>query len=253
VGTARLLTIPISHYCEKARWALECAGIGYVEEPHIQGAHQLAARRAGAGKTVPVLVTADGEVIAESAAILDYADRRVAPEARLFAPGAEGARARALAAGWNARLGVDGRRWMYAQIAPVREVAATMDLTGVPRWERMAFRSALPVLMWGINRHINVRPEVVAQSLRAVRESFDAVGALLSDGRQYLCGERFGGADLTFAALAAALVLPLEYGTKLPVVEDLPAGWAAEVVRLRTHPAGAFALRMYRDERRQTV
>ena len=43
----RLVTIPISHYCEKARWALERAGIGYREEPHVQGIHQLAARRAG--------------------------------------------------------------------------------------------------------------------------------------------------------------------------------------------------------------
>ena len=28
----RLLTIPISHYCEKGRWALERAEIDYVEE-----------------------------------------------------------------------------------------------------------------------------------------------------------------------------------------------------------------------------
>ena len=28
----RLVTIPISHYCEKARWALERAGIRYREE-----------------------------------------------------------------------------------------------------------------------------------------------------------------------------------------------------------------------------
>lgn len=29
---SRLLTIPISHYCEKARWALEHAGIPYRED-----------------------------------------------------------------------------------------------------------------------------------------------------------------------------------------------------------------------------
>ncbi len=33
----RLLTIPISHYCEKARWALDRAGLDYVEERHVQG------------------------------------------------------------------------------------------------------------------------------------------------------------------------------------------------------------------------
>ena len=32
----RLITIPISHYCEKARWALEWSQIPYVEEKHLQ-------------------------------------------------------------------------------------------------------------------------------------------------------------------------------------------------------------------------
>jgi glutathione S-transferase len=29
--TIRLLTIPISHYCEKARWGLERLGLAYHE------------------------------------------------------------------------------------------------------------------------------------------------------------------------------------------------------------------------------
>jgi glutathione S-transferase len=65
-GVLRLVTIPISHYCEKARWALERAGLAYREEPHVQRIHRLAARRAGGGATVPVLVTPDGvSLIAE--------------------------------------------------------------------------------------------------------------------------------------------------------------------------------------------
>src|SRR5438270_7830337 len=56
----RLITIPISHYCEKVRWALERAGMAYREERHVQGVHRLAARRAGGGITVPVLVTPEG-------------------------------------------------------------------------------------------------------------------------------------------------------------------------------------------------
>ena len=47
----RLVTIPISHYCEKARWALERAGIAYREERHATarrlGQDPPAAARAG--------------------------------------------------------------------------------------------------------------------------------------------------------------------------------------------------------------
>src|ERR1700728_3679182 len=62
MDTLRLITIPISHYCEKARWALDRVGLPYREERHVQGIHQLAARRAGGGVTVPVLVTPDGPI-----------------------------------------------------------------------------------------------------------------------------------------------------------------------------------------------
>ena len=44
----RLITIPISHYCEKARWALDRAGLAYREERHVQGVHQVVSKRAGA-------------------------------------------------------------------------------------------------------------------------------------------------------------------------------------------------------------
>lgn len=71
----RLVTIPISHYCEKARWALERADLEYREERHIQGVHRLAARRAGGGVTVPVLVTPQGS-IGESALILAWVTQR---------------------------------------------------------------------------------------------------------------------------------------------------------------------------------
>ena len=63
---ARLVTIPISHYCEKARWALDRAGIAYREERHVQIVHRVASRRAGGGGTVPVLVAPEG-VFAQSA------------------------------------------------------------------------------------------------------------------------------------------------------------------------------------------
>ena len=45
--------------------------------------HRIAARRAGGGTTVPVLVTAEG-VFAQSEWIVRYADAHLPPELRLF-------------------------------------------------------------------------------------------------------------------------------------------------------------------------
>jgi glutathione S-transferase len=78
----RLVTIPISHYCEKARWALERAGLPYREERHVQGIHRFASRRAGGGGTTPVLVTPEGS-LGESEEILLWVDERTPPDRRL--------------------------------------------------------------------------------------------------------------------------------------------------------------------------
>ena len=112
----RLITIPISHYCEKARWALQRAGLRYREERHIQGVHRLAARRAGGGVTVPVLVTPEG-AIGESGEILAWIDARLAPERRLFPlEPAERQEVDALCARFDAELGPKARRLIYVHM-----------------------------------------------------------------------------------------------------------------------------------------
>ena len=84
---------------------------------------------------------------------------------------------------------------------------------------------------------------------RAVQREFDAVAARLEDGRRYLCGDPFTAADLTFAALAAPAIAPPEYGAPLPAPDEMPAEMAAGVRAFRAHPAGAFACRLFREER----
>src|SRR2546428_1022186 len=78
-----LITIPISHYCEKARWALDRAGIGYRERAHLQLIHRIAARRAGGGTAAPRPICAEGG-LSESAAILAYPDPQAPAASRTY-------------------------------------------------------------------------------------------------------------------------------------------------------------------------
>ena len=55
---------------------------------------------------------------------------------------------------------------------------------------------------------------------------------------------------LTFASLAASVLMPPEYGVPLPQPEELPVAMGAVVREFRAHPAGEHALAMFRDERR---
>jgi glutathione S-transferase len=249
----RLITIPISHFCEKARWALERAGLDYAEERHVQGIHRIAARRAGGGTTVPVLVT-DAGVLAESEDILRHADERLDEGARLF-PAEEPLRSEVLALcrELDEGLGPDGRRLMYAHMLPLKGPMLRVNNQGVPAWEARAMSALWPLATrWG-RRELAIRPDSVPVETGNVRRAFERIAERLADGRPHLCGERFTAADLTFASFAAAVLVPPEYGVRLPQPGELPPHIARDVVAMREHPAGAYAMELFRTERRRRV
>jgi glutathione S-transferase len=247
----RLVTIPISHYCEKARWALERAGLDYAEERHVQGIHRIAARRAGAGPTVPVLVAKEG-VFGESEQILEYADASLPEHLRLFPaePSLNG-EVRKLSRGLDEGLGPEGRRVMYAHMLEQRRLMMRVNCQGVPTWERAALAALWPAMVRLGKRALGIGSETVQRDEASVRKAFDAIAARLSDGRRYLCGDRFTAADLTFAALSAAVLVPTEYGVALPQPEQLPPYLAEKVQAFRDHPAGSYALGLFHEERRR--
>jgi glutathione S-transferase len=249
----RLVTLPISHYCEKARWGLDRAGVEYREERHVQGIHRIYSRRAGGHGTLPVLVTPEGS-LAESEEILIWADQRTAPEGRLFpAGGEERERALALCRRYDRELGPRGRRLIYVHMLPQRDLVIRFNDLGVPGWEDGLLRHTWPVMTRFVARALDIRPGVEAEDEPAVWREFDFTAELLAEGGPYLSGARFGAADLTFAALAAPVISPPEYGIPLPQPDLMSAETADLVTRFREHPAGRHALRMFAEHRAERV
>jgi glutathione S-transferase len=119
----------------------------------------------------------------------------------------------------------------------------------LPAWERRALPLGRPVFKLYAARVLDAAPAEAAAALGEVERSFDEVERRLADGRRYLLGDRFSAADLAFAALAAAVLMPERYGVRLPQPADLPASTAATVERMRERPAGRFALGVVAEER----
>ena len=242
--TPRLVTIPFSHYCEKARWALDRAGVAYREEPHLPLFHYTGSFRAGGGRTVPVLVTGEG-VLADSTHIVAWADHQ-RPGSLLPESPAE---ALALEDDFDRQLGPATRRWGYFHLLPHPELIPKFA-TGVPRWELAMLRVTRPLATGMLKRGLKIDAAGAERSRTKIDETFARVGELLRDGRRYLTGERFTVADLTFASLATPVVFPAEHPQPQPPLDVLPPEARGQIDAWRSSPAGKFALRMYADHRR---
>jgi glutathione S-transferase len=88
------------------------------------------------------------------------------------------------------------------------------------------------------------------RSLSQVRGVFEQVEQRLDDGRKYLVGDALSVADITFAALAAPVLLPALYGGAAITEADVPSVMAAECRRLRASAAGQYGLAIYERDRR---
>lgn len=245
----RLITIPPSHFCEKARWALDLAGVAYVEERFPPILHLPACRRAGGGRTTPVLVT-DLGVFADSTDILEFIDSRHGERWRPYpTDSVQRAGVTELEELFDTRLGPHSRRLAYFHLLPNRKLLKASLLDGVRRRDRAVFVALLPLMRGLMRRGMRIDRASAERSLERVREVFRTVGQRLASGRDYLVGGRFSAADLSFAALAAPLLLPRGYGAPLPTLAELPAELLPLIDELRSSPAGEFGLRLYRDHR----
>ncbi|WP_322085094.1 glutathione S-transferase family protein [Burkholderia sp. BCC1999] len=250
VHPAVLITMPHSHYSEKARWALDRLDLAYQEQPHAPLLHRLATIPNG-GSSVPLLLDR-GARFTDSTDILVHIDLLrggdcLYPRDVDLRPEVE-----ALETQFDEVLGPHARRWAYAQLLPERSLLLHVMSRGVPRFEAVLLPIILPGVVRLIRAALRITPESATRSIERVRGVFNEIDGRLADGRRFLVAERFTAADLTFAALAAPVLFPPGYRAAYPALDHVPAAMRDEVLRLRDTSAGQFALRLYAEERDRT-
>jgi len=117
-----------------------------------------------------------------------------------------------------------------------------------PRWrDRALLAISLPVVGQLIEKHYGATRDAAERAEAAIVDGFARISARL-EAQPYLGGARFGAADLTFAALGGIMIMPPELRFMRHDV-PLPAHMRAFIDRLRATPAGAHAMRCYREHR----
>jgi glutathione S-transferase len=242
--------IEVSHYNEKARWALDYKGIPYELRTPMPGTHRLSALRLTRGKheRLPVIAI-DGERTWDSTAII-AAVEEYRPDPALYpADAAERERALALEDYFDEELAPRVRRmiWHYTLDDNDATIDAVVpDGSGAVRTVRRGMlRASAPVASRLVRRDYDVDQAGADEAAMGIRAAMDRLESELG-GRDYLVGDGFTVADLTAASLFTPMIAP----------EGRP--WAPKQLvgvlqpfreELEARPGGQWVHRMYEQHR----
>jgi len=240
----KLITFGISHFCEKARWALDWHGIAYEEIGWPPGVHQILAKRWGAEATTVPILSEGANLIQESGAIIDWADQREQDRGReLTRPGALKIEQRA-----DDVIGVHVRRLYYAEMLPrsphltkpglFRNLSVSHRFVGNMMW---------PVTWRVMMKMYEITPEAASESRAKLEAELNWLDNKLADNRPYLLGDRFSRADLTVSSLLAPFACPEE----IPAFRDstFSVALVADTERWRQRPIMRWVKEQYEAHR----
>lgn len=207
-----------SHYCEKARWTLDHFGVDFDTSYITPGLHVVFAKKHKLPETTLPILVMDGEVVQGSANIISWAEEKYSNPSNSLAPSADLEKCQEIEQRLDDIAGVQVRRLYYSESlmdspAEVRQIFAK-DLTF---FNKMVLRGS-----WGMVRKVMIKSMDIGKEQREdskeiINQELDWIDDILSDGRQFLVGDKFSRADLTAASLLAVIVTPKEH----PVYNDI--------------------------------
>ena len=247
----RLWHIPVSHFSEKARWALDLKGVEHERRAPLPGAHMAYALwlTRGRGSTFPLLEL-DGDAIGDSSAIIAALEQRF-PDAPLYPEDpADRERALALERYFDSELGPYSRLFAFHLMRQDPE-AIEMFASGMlpagaarrPAIRRATGRVATSFVALRYGAGEDSEAEDARRRIEAVLDRLDS--ELADAGGDYLAGDRFSVADLTAASLFIPVVIPPE-GPQLPPMPDAYESWRAG---LSARPGYRWVAEMFRRHR----
>lgn len=209
-----LYQFPISHYCEKVRWALEFKGLEYKTINLIPGLHIRTTKKLAAQSHVPILQH-DEHIVQGSAGIITYLDQTF-PQA-LLTPEVEELKNQALE--WeqyvDAEIGVHIRRCFYHIVLQYPDICIPYLTHHGPWYGNLLLRKIYPQLNKRMRIRMDINPETEKISRHRLHVAVDKVYEHYKQ-QDYLVGDCFTRADLAAAALLAPLYMPRQYGLQLP-------------------------------------
>lgn len=241
----KLLEFPHSHYCEKARWALDYKSIGFQAVAIMPGFHVITLRKFAPDTSVPVLLNGN-EVVQGSSEIINYLEQKY-PEHSLTPTDAKERRACLdIENIMDKRLGENIRQILYYRLLAYPDFIRYCFTHPLPRMKQLIFRLFYPILRHKIYTTYVISASKVEQARREFDVAMCEVEKMIGQ-KQYLVGEQFTRADLSVASMLSLLAMPSEHPFPW---QEIPDSQARDFYdEYRDHPVTEWVAKMYRDHR----
>ena len=240
----KLLTINISHYCEKVRWALDYLNVEYIEEHHAPPFHRFYTKKYG-GKTVPVLVTKQ-QCFCDSTEILHYLNTIASHDKKLYPHDIKlRSEVEELEELFDSKLGVATRGLGY-YFALQNSWKIPLTWSKGALWpEKIGCILVAPLTIKMVRKKYRVNETQKDLAIQNISNIFNIVDQRLAPDTKFLVGNKISAADISFAALAAPLLRPKNH----PIYSSQHANLSQEMSDiakdLRATRSGKFALNLY--------
>lgn len=248
-----LYAFGISHYCEKARWALDYLGISYQLKLVAPGYHLRVAKKLGAKMSSVPILTVGEQIIQGSTAIIEWAesqssDKSLFPAASTAASGADSEERLTIVKRLDDRIGVHIRRYYYSE-ALIEQPAEVLPifLAGLPLRQKLLLHLAWPKVRKIMISRMDLGKEQGQESREIMASELDWLDGLLQAKAEHIGGDELSVADITAASLLAPLVTPAQHPTYKDLV--LPPRLNEEIQAWLQRPSIALTRRLYEEYR----
>ena len=241
----KLLVFPHSHYCEKARWALDHKSVSYQPVAIMPGFHMITVRRYAPGTSVPVLLD-DSTVIQGSGEIIDYLDQKITGCPLTPTDKQERKLCMEIERETGEGIGEGLRQILYSRLLLYPDFIRYCFTHPLSWMHRQVFTLLYPVLRSKMHQGYVISPQSVEKARRDFHDGMDKLAGIIGD-KQYMVGGQFSRADLSVASMLSLLVMPPEHPFPWKEIPDDEIRSFLDEYRL--HPVSLWVKDIYRRHR----